>query len=169
MFKLTSNTLSTSRYLQQKAIDEWVDWSAFSCPFFVTLTFKQCQQIEPGVWEHLNRQVAREEVGYLLKRISREFYGNAVSRHGRRVNSFAVAEKPASERLHYHLIADCPRPEQQADFPNLIQALWKCSKWADKQTDIKPADQGALTYLTKLRTKPGYLDAFDWHNTHLPT
>jgi hypothetical protein len=62
------------------------------------------------------------------------------------------------------------RPECFSDlrFRLLTIETWHKSYWGHKQTAYEsPADQGWISYMTKLQSKPNYLDAFDWQNCHL--
>lgn len=153
----------------RSAIHNAVQLPAWSRPFLVTLTFKQGRQVEPGVWEYLDREKMRCEVGSLLNRLNKQIYGNAAKRYNRKAYSLAVAEENSSQRKHYHILLDCPRLEMRESYPSMICQLWQSTaRWADKEMKVEERDTPGLWYVTKYPTKPNYLDAYDWHNTHFP-
>lgn len=156
--------LGTSQDLQE-AILNWVDWKALSCPFMVTPTFRQ--ELGPKEIPLTPKKLSRE-VALWLNRLNRHVFGSAGKRYGRKIYTLTALESVGTTNLHCHLIIDCPRPELEDDFPRLLKRLWRLGYWAHQQIDVQKADLGGLKYVTKIWTKPNYLDNFDWDNTHLP-
>lgn len=149
----------------QKAICDWVDWEALSCPFMVTLT---CHQ-ERGRWDTpLTRERLKKQLRLFINRLNRAIMGNKAWRYKRRIYVLTAIEfRPGN--LHGHLIIDCPYPRLEAEFPHLIRRIWKQCYWANQQIDVQKCySDGALVYVTKTKDKPIYLDSYDWDNTHMP-
>lgn len=166
-----STPLGTPEH-QKEAILDWLKDKSFNCLFMVTPTFHQ----ELGPWKtKLTVKKLEKEVALFLNRLNRAVMGNAARRHGRKIYTFNAIERIKSDgdgtdNLHCHLLIDCPRPELVNEYPQLLQDIWRSGHWAHHDIDIQRCfdRHGASKYVTKIRTKPNYLDSFDWGNTHLP-
>ena len=80
---------------------------------------------------------------------------------------FSVIEGGVSKRLHVHAIVDCPRFDLELAFPEVIQTAWRQTKWGYREVDVRPCDDGWLSYLLKLRDKPDFDISLDWQNCQL--
>jgi hypothetical protein len=98
--------------------------------------------------------------------LNKRVYGNAARRHGKRTPVIPILEGGGSKRLHYHIVIDCPRDDLRDTFPSLIDETWRSTQWGYHEIKVTAADQGWITYVTKLRDKPDFASAFDWMNCH---
>jgi hypothetical protein len=176
-YHINLNTLSTTGHmglsspLRQNLI-KWVNIDAWSAPFAVTFTFRQCVIEADGlasrkVW--LTETLASQNLRHFLNKLDRSVYGKAAERFGKRVPCFPVLEGSSTKRLHYHALIDCPREELTKEFPRLIAQHWRDTQWGYWHIDCqKDANEGWLSYMTKARDKPNLADAIDWTNVRKP-
>lgn len=97
-------------------------------PHAVTLTMKQGQQIDGGrgpAFVALTPAMASTNMTHFLNRLNKSVFGNAAERFGKRVASIPVLEGGNGDRLHYHLVLDCPRTDLHDGYAELISELWQ--------------------------------------------
>lgn len=156
----------------QTAFRDFARTDHWTCPFAVTLTMKQATDAVDGdrkVKVFLDPDKASQNLSHLLNRLNKRIFGNRAKRFGNGLRVIPVLEGGRGERLHYHLMIDCPREELQDRFEPMINEIWQQTQWGFRQTDIRPyADDGWKDYISKLRDKPDYADAIDWRNYHNP-
>lgn len=116
----------------------------------------------------LTPELAVQNFRHFMNLLNKRMYGNAARRHGKRLPVFPVHEGGGSKRLHYHAMIDCPRDDLRDTFPALIDEIWRSTQWGYYQTKVTAADEGWITYVTKLRDKPDLASAIDWMNYHNP-
>ena len=74
-------------------------------------------------------------------------------------------ERDAQGRPHFHLAIDRPGHIAHERFVELINDIWRSTRWGYEQTHILPyADEGWLRYMAKFRTKANFADSIDWEN-----
>jgi len=152
----------------QTAIRQWVSVEQWRQPFAVTLTLKQVRWIDGSVQVSLTPEIASRNVRHFLNVLNKQVYGSASQRHGKRLRSLVAFEGSGTKRLHCHLMVDCPRPDLVETFPASVARAWSAADWSDCQIDVRPCDDGWLTYMTKFRDKPDFASAFDWDLCHNP-
>lgn len=154
------------------SLRNWIDLSDWSNPFAVTLTLKQ-RFVEFGDSGRLGipitKELAQQNYRHFMNLLNKEMFGHAASRYGKKVRAFSVLEGGGSKRLHYHSIIDCPRDELFQLFPAIVASTWSSTQWGYHQIQVDPgADEGWLSYITKLRDKADYSLDIDWTNCHNP-
>jgi hypothetical protein len=162
---------STRAAYRERLID-WVQLDRWQSPFAVTLTLRQCVTVPNGttsVTQWLTDTAATQNMRHFLNKLDRSVFGKAAVRFGKRIGCVPVLEGGAGKRIHYHAVIDCPRPDLVGEFPALLSDAWRTTMWGYWQVDCQTnADNGWLTYITKVRDKPNLADAIDWTNLRLP-
>ena len=150
---------------QKAALLGFLDISDWKNPVAITLTMKQGQFIG-GAFAVLTPDLCTQNLRHVSNVLNRKAFGKASRK--RKMKCVAVRERSKDGRYHYHLVLD--RPEQFGDFRFrfMVEAAWRNSRWGHRQSSYESlADQGWVSYIAKLKSKPNYLDAFDWENTQL--
>ena len=130
-----------------------------------TLTMKQGRFFD-RIFVELNPDLCSQNLRHFRNVLNRKAFKNAS--HKKKMKCVAVLEQSADGRYHYHLALDRPECFSDLRFRLMVNWVWRNTHWGREQTAYKsPADQGWISYMTKLKTKPSYLDAFDWDNCHL--
>lgn len=158
--------------IMRDSLREWVNLSDWSSPFAVTLTLKQ-RLMEFGdsgrAGVPVTQEIAQQNFRHFLNRLNKRVFGNSAGRHGKRLRVLPVLEGGSHKRLHYHSVIDCPRPELCELFPSMVCEAWTSTQWGYHEVQADPqADDGWLSYITKLRDKPDYSLSIDWMNCHNP-
>jgi len=157
--------------LIQKHLRKWIDLEDWEAPFAATLTLKQRLNVHDGADSRsvaLTRNDASQNLRHFLNVLNRRVFKSSAQRHGLKVPVFPVLEGGNDTRLHYHLLIGCPRPELIDAYPALLIRTWHMTQWGYNECEIKPADSGWITYMTKLRDKPDFASSIDWQNFHTP-
>lgn len=154
---------SWKRHVQTQ-VGDWLAASTWRRPFAVTLSLKQRL---PDAAGRIDTISASQNVRHFANLLGRRCFGSAHKRHGRRIQMFSVIEGGVSKRLHVHAIVDCPRFDLELAFPEVIQTAWRQTKWGYREVDVRPCDDGWLSYLLKLRDKPDFDISLDWQNCQL--
>ena len=125
----------------------------------VTLTMKQ--QDGPTTIDEI---LASQNLRHFINRFSKRAFGNASSRHGRRVSVIPVLERSYAGRWHYHLAMANPFPTL-GECDLAIRECWAKTRWGYNEIDIQPLHNrvGWINYITKSRDTGGW----DIENTHL--
>lgn len=149
---------------KREATLSWLSQKQWISPFAITLSMKQrC----PDTGVALDSVTASRNFRHFSNILNRKCLGSAFKRYGQRVQMFPVLEGGNGMRLHYHVIADCPRSDISPIFPDLVREAWTQTHWGYYETDVQPCDMGWLDYILKLRDKPSFESALDWQNCHL--
>ena len=91
-------------------------------------------------------------------------YGNGYKRYQKRLGVVPVLENSANNRLHYHLVLECPKVISEDDFKKLIENCWKKTKFGYGEIDVQNIYSGGwIDYITKFRSSE---DQVDWVNFH---
>jgi len=155
----------------QNELRNWINLSNWKNPYAVTLTFKKNIVTYFNCYEstiHLNPQIASDNFGKFLHVLNRKIFGNLTSRYGIRLNVFPIFEQSNTKHLHYHSVFDKPNHISDEKFRLLIELYWNSSLWGNSQIDIQSsADNGWVSYITKLADKENLADSIDWKNTHI--
>lgn len=142
------------------AIKNWLHREKFDGAFAVTLTLKQ----NVGV-EKLTELSAKKTLRVFLNRFNRIFYGNAVKRYKKRIETIPILGRSYSGRLHYHLIMVCPTEVKEQDFRKEIQICWDRTIFGHREIEIKKiTSNGWLEYMANHIFSAG---EFDYENMHL--
>ena len=162
----------------KNAINKWVDLSKWHNPHAVTLTMKQAVRFNHGSLEmkvQLDKYQAGQNFRHFINRLDKHNFGNAARRHGKHTPVFAVLEGREDEwkghggkRLHYHAVIDCPRDELSPAYDQFLADQWRQTNWGYIETDVSKADQGWVSYITKLKDKTVYDEYIDWTNCRIP-
>lgn len=173
----------------QKAVRCYFTIDHWNAPHAVTLTLKQQLMSYNGIYPEsvpLTPERASQNLNHNINVINKKIYGNAPRRDKALNDKQRLLGNPAQggkmgvpvipilegggvNRLHYHLIIDCPRDDLLASFPELIAKTWRASHWGYNEIKIvSTPDQGWITYMTKLRDKPDFAEAIDWLNYYNP-
>jgi hypothetical protein len=130
----------------------------------VTLTLKQCYCVN-GVVVRLTPLEASQNLTHFLNVINRKSFGKVGVRKGKRVRCFPALEGDGkSVRFHYHLCLDKPEALTIEQFTALIHKTWLKTNFGYYQIDVRPCDDGWISYMTKYRSKSEFADAIDWMN-----
>lgn len=148
----------------QTQASDWLAASHWQCPFAVTLTLKQ--RLPDGAGR-IDPILASQNVRHFANLLSRRCFGSAHKRHGRRIQIFSVLEGGGTTRLHVHAIVDCPKADLELAFPEFVRTAWGQTRWGYREVDVRPCDEGWLSYLLKLRDKPEFDISLDWQNCQL--
>ena len=148
----------------QESTDDWLRSLQWRHPVALTLSLKQ--RLPDGVGR-IDTIHASQNVRHFANLLSRRCFGNAHKRHGRRIQMFCVLEGGDAKRLHVHAIVDCPRSDLALTFPEIVRTCWGETRWGYREVDVRPCDDGWLSYLLKLRDKPEFDISLDWQNCQL--
>ena len=162
----SSSFNSLASVLKQKsAVESFLDISDWKNPVAITLTMKEGQVIDRTFVE-LRPELCRQNLRHFRNVLNRKAFKNAS--YKLKMKCLAVLEQSADGRYHYHLALDRPECFSDLRLRLMVNWVWRNTHWGREQTAYEsPADQGWISYMTKLKTKPSYLDAFDWDNCHL--
>ena len=154
--------MSLSEY--RKQLLTFINFSSWSNPIAVTLTFKQVFHSVCGSIR-LTATQASQNVRHFLNKINRKYYKNAHKRHGKSLSAFPVMEISSDGRLHYHLLIDRPPHINAVQFGTDIRSIWQSTDWGYKEVHIdERPNEGWLYYMTKHSQKPDYDLSIDWMN-----
>jgi hypothetical protein len=138
----------------------------------LTLTLKQGRQADNGTWVRLDEGQCRKAFRFFMKLLNREIYGNAVSRHGKRLKVLPVLEREVGSRWHYHAAIEPPSHLDGVRFKQLVRQCWSKVDWAYDRILLRDnADSGWIDYILKPRQKSGleaWSDCIDWESLHNP-
>jgi len=127
----------------------------------VAVTFSMKQNIE---YERIDKIKASKNIRHFLNLLNKKTYGNASHRYGKKLAVITVLETSFSGRLHCHLAINNPNPDNPIYFENLIESLWKKTRWGYSENNIQHnANSGWINYITKLNPQ----DEVDWENYHI--
>lgn len=146
----------------QHALRDWLRGQDWKTPFAATLSLKQRRGSD-----RIDQVKASQNVRHFANVLNRRCLGSAAKRHSRRVPMFTVIEGGGAKRLHVHAVIECPRGDLTASFADHIRDAWRRTDWGYHQMDVRPCDEGWLTYITKLRDKPDFAISLDWQNCQL--
>lgn len=162
---------SVGNALLQSSFRNWITLDDWHAPFAVTLTFRQCATVPMGTMETriwLTELIAVQNFRHFMNKLNRRIFGRSAMRFGKGVCCIPILEGGGEQRLHYHAMIDCPRPELVLDYPTLIAECWRSTQWGYWQVDCQAfPDDGWIRYITKFRDKPSFGDAIDWMNFRL--
>ncbi len=159
------NRTDTLQY--QQSVRTFANIETWQTPFAVTLTLRQSRQTDPGRHVRLTREIASANFRHFMNILNKQVLGKAYTRFSQQLRVIAVLEGGDDKRLHYHAVIECPGDEQLLRFPALIQKSWLRTDWGFQHSNIQiDADNGWINYISKLRDKPSYVDAFDWANCY---
>jgi hypothetical protein len=134
-FQSNSNPSATSGISKIAKIEHW------QSPHAVTLTMKQGVPVANGyrsTMAFLDGDKASQNLRHFHSVISRTILGKPADRFGQRVNLIPVIEGGNGNRLHYHVVIDCPRDDLKAEFPSLIADKWLRTQWATIKSISSP-------------------------------
>ena len=125
----------------------------------VSLTMKQ--QLGPNA---LTEFEAEKNLNHFLNRLGKKAYGNATSRHGRKVPVVSMLERSLAGRWHHHLTMKNPFPGLEVCH-SAIAECWSKTRWGYNEIYVVPIYDiaGWYRYTTKSQTSYGW----DMKNTHL--
>ncbi len=125
----------------------------------VSLTLKQQDGPTP-----LSSIEAEKNLGHFLNRLNKKAFGNAASRHGRKIPVVPMLERTFSGRWHHHLALKNPFPDLDTCRSD-IEECWSKTRWGYKEIQVDPIYdiEGWVRYITKSRN----IDGWDIVNTHL--
>jgi hypothetical protein len=163
---------TTNDILLRDALRNWVNVGDWANPVAVTLSFKQGVRHERDgqpFWVQLDRASAAQNFRHFMNLLNRSVFGKATERYGVRLKCFAVTEGGADAlRLHYHAVLERPDRISFDDFVITINDIWRSTDWGYNNTTIvSNADGGWIDYITKLKSKPDYIESLDCLNTHI--
>ncbi len=143
----------------KSAIKPFLNNVEFQNMVAVTLSLKQ------NIYsEQLDTIIAQKNLRHFLNLLNKKIYGNAFKRYGKRIEVIAVLETSVSDRLHYHLAINNPKPDEPFYFNFLVEHLWRQTRWGYNENHIvHEANSGWVDYITKLNPK----DEVDWENCHI--
>ena len=109
------------------------------------------------------------------KRLQREVYGMG---HRRKPQKFSLMLLPILEgslfspeglrTLHYHIgIGNVPADMDMKKLRSIIYAQWEKTSYGQMDIDIKPGNQGWMSYITK-EVEQGNVNCCDWLNAFVP-
>ena len=125
----------------------------------VSLTMKQ----RIG-FEKLDDISASQNFRHFMNILNSALYGNAFKRHQKRLGVVPILENSLNNRLHYHLILECPKVISEDDFKKLIETCWKKTKFGYGQTDIQNIYSGGwVDYITKFKFHEDQVDLVNSH------
>ncbi len=132
------------------------DFNIDNC-FGVTLTLKQ------GIKnQKLDDISCSQNLKHFLNVINQKCFGNQVKRFGKRLRVLPVLEVSRGNRLHYHLTLENPFPNNPNYFSQLIDSIWKRTKFGNNHIHIhENVNWEWNDYITKFNYKN---DQIDWMN-----
>ena len=135
------------------------DWNA---PFAVTLTMKQAAKVG-GRYIPLTPIDASDTLKHFRNYLSRELFGRGAKRKRMLLNCISVLEDDGV-RAHYHLRMDMPDTVTREQFTKYVHDCWAKTRFGYKEVDVRPCNDGWISYMCKFRTKSNFADAIDWMN-----
>jgi len=159
----------TNKLILQQSLRNWIDTDRWKHRFGVTLTLKQKVWINGDKGRHgvtLTPEDASRNLRHFLNVMNKRVYGSSSRRFGNRLPVIAILEGGGTERLHYHLIMDCPEDKLVEVFPSMVAEIWRSTSWGYDQVRVEPCDEGWVSYITKLRDKPDFGLSIDWMNCY---
>ena len=145
--------------LVKKSIKELLHLINLENTLSVSLTMKQ----RVG-FQKLDSINSSQNIRHFMNILNSSLYGNAFKRHKRCLGVVPVLENSLSNRLHYHLILECPKVIPEDDFKKLIDSCWKKTKFGYGEIDIQNIySDGWIDYITKFKSSE---DQVDWVNFH---
>lgn len=155
----------------QNSVRDYFSNLQFEKPVAVTLTLKQGIRIDRGkssAFTSITPDRASQNLRHFLSLLNSHYHGKKASRHGYRMPTIAVLEGTRSTRLHYHLLVDWPKAEGHEQIAGRVSTLWGKTQWGFSETHVElNADEGWLSYITKLRGKSDFASSIDWENCTL--
>jgi len=137
-------------------------------PVAVTLTMKSAI-FKDGILIHGSAADYSSNLDHFLNKLNKQLFGG-LARKGWLLSVFAVLERGALGRDHYHLTLDKPTHLTAEQFARLIKAIWRKTTWGQDRVDVSPdGNERWINYMTKLRSKRDYADSIDWLNTYSAT
>jgi hypothetical protein len=138
------------------------DPGLFANPTALTLTMKK-----RAGGRNADHIIASTNFRHFINRLSHALLGARAKRYGNRLKTFAVIERNADGRLHYHAMIDRPDHCSLDEFRAVTTDQWQRTEFGYRHIDIKgEADAGWADYMLKFRQKASLLDAIDWTNCH---
>jgi hypothetical protein len=144
----------------QSQLREFVDLSRFSNAAAVTLTMKK-----RFMGANNDPSLASSNLQHFLNRLNHKLLGSRAKRYGEKLPVFAVLERNADDRLHYHAIIDRPTHCSFERFRDCVGDAWRSTNFGYDQIDVQDsATSGWVDYMLKFRQKTSLLDSIDWNN-----
>ena len=145
--------------LVKQAIKELLHRIDLKNSLSVSLTMKQ----RIG-FERLDSISASQNFRHFMNILNSRLYGNAFKRHQKRLGVVPILENSLNNRLHYHLILECPKVISNDDFKQLIEICWKKTKFGYGQTDVQNIYSGGwVDYITKFKFSEDQVDLVNSH------
>lgn len=154
-----------------KQMRKWIMEQEIENPLAVTLTMLQKvtpANLNSSSFLHIDRILASTNLSVFLKDLNKAIFKNAANRYDKKIKVIAFLEgnQKTGERLHYHLAIERPNRITFEEFKLIIESCWHRTIWSDKVTEIKEMyDEGWLSYISKVKSKPDYMSCFDALNS----
>ena len=143
----------------KKSIQDYLNKADLENTLAVTLTMKQKVETE---W--LDLYNSKKNFRHFMNRMNERVYGNAFKRFQKRIGVIPVIEFSQNNRLHYHLIMECPERVSEVLLPHMVGSCWGMTKFGHHQVDIqKTYSSKWIDYITKFKSSD---DQVDWDNFH---
>ena len=103
---------------------------------------------------------------HFFNRLNAKSLGAAAKRYTKKLRTFAVIERNAEGRLHYHMIIDRPAHIAADHLSALVREQWLKTDFGYRHIDVQPmTSDGWVSYILKGRQKNGrLLEHIDWNN-----
>ena len=163
-----------NKQLQKKAdsaLSRYIETSVADGRFlFVTITFKQALKRTDGTFEKLTQEAADNETSFFKRKIHQTVFGKAYTRFGKSLQWIETTEggRESGKRIHRHFLIEIPHRFTTSAFEQILEGVWKRSRWSYEQIDIQTArdPKTVARYITKTGTESVVLRNLTLQSTH---
>jgi hypothetical protein len=122
--------------------------------------------------KRLNVREAQLAVRHYLRLLNADCFGKRALRGSAGLAVIPIregGEGADDKHIHYHLQMAVPAGKATEQWLTEAAATWQKVRWAspDQNVFVEVEDEGWLSYITKFRDKPNFMDAVDVENLRL--